>query len=99
MAQVLTERNDNRASVALYTLSDVANHSDANSCWIVIDNYVVDVTQFLTEHPGGKEIILEHAGRDATGPFKTKGHSPEATKLLSKYIIGQLVLEERIYIP
>ncbi|XP_071958369.1 uncharacterized protein [Antedon mediterranea] len=90
-APVLILGKHENTTTNVFTLAEVANHSDSTSCWLVIDNYVLDVTQFLSEHPGGKEIILEHAGLDATGPFKTKGHSLEATKLLGKYIIGQVV--------
>lgn len=33
----------------LFSLQDVSQHSDGNSCWIVIDDGVYDVTNFLAE--------------------------------------------------
>lgn len=48
------------------TLQQVAEHSSAGSCWVIIQNKVYDVTDFLQEHPGGPDIILKYAGRDAT---------------------------------
>ncbi|XP_022083920.1 cytochrome b5-like [Acanthaster planci] len=80
-----------------YTLEEVADHWEAKSCWIVLFNHVYDVTEFLRKHPGGAEILLEHAGKDSTYAFQSKGHSDKAYKLLEKYCIGQLVLCERIY--
>ena len=40
--------------------------SQKGDCWLGIDGLVYDVTKFLDDHPGGPEIVLEHAGKDAT---------------------------------
>lgn len=40
----------------------VANHSTKESCWIVIDSQVYDVTSFLQRHPGGAAVILKQGG-------------------------------------
>ncbi|XP_038076591.1 cytochrome b5-like [Patiria miniata] len=80
-----------------YTLDEVGDHWEAKSCWVVLFDLVYDVTEFLHQHPGGSEILLEHAGHDSTRAFQGKGHSEEAHKLLEKYCIGQLVSSERIY--
>ncbi|KZT06828.1 uncharacterized protein LAESUDRAFT_725587 [Laetiporus sulphureus 93-53] len=53
-----------------YSLQEVAQHNSASSCWIIIDNKVYDVTDFLPEHPGGEKIILKYAGRDATAVYE-----------------------------
>ena len=45
---------------------------------------------FILQHPGGPDILLEHAGRDCTVPFQDKGHTTHAVTLLSKYKIGML---------
>jgi len=55
---------------------------------IVIDNTVYDVTKFLHEHPGGKEVIEEHLFRDASSAFNDIGHSDNAKTLLQKYFVG-----------
>jgi L-lactate dehydrogenase (cytochrome) len=38
---------------------------------------VYDVTEFLTNHPGGSTIILKYAGRDATKAYEPI-HPPDA---------------------
>jgi cytochrome b involved in lipid metabolism len=42
--------------------AEVAKHSGKNDCWIVLDSKAYDVTNFLSEHPGGAPIILKNAG-------------------------------------
>ncbi|KDP41647.1 hypothetical protein JCGZ_16054 [Jatropha curcas] len=74
----------------VFTLSQVAQHKSNKDCWIVIDGRVIDVTNFLEEHPGGEEVLLESAGKDATKEFKDIGHSNAAQKLLLKYQVGVL---------
>jgi cytochrome b involved in lipid metabolism len=51
---------------------------------------VLDVTKFLEEHPGGEEVILEVAGKDATKEFNDIGHSKAAQNLVLKYQVGVL---------
>jgi cytochrome b involved in lipid metabolism len=36
----------------MFTVSQVESHSTAQDCWIIIDNKVYDITNFLSEHPG-----------------------------------------------
>ncbi|XP_071176086.1 cytochrome b5-like [Mytilus edulis] len=74
-----------------YTLTEVADHQDMTSCWIIIENKVYDVTKFLFEHPGGYDILLEHAGRDATCAFEDVGHSRDAIQILQDYCIGDVI--------
>lgn len=78
-------------------LSVVAQHDGYSDCWIVIYDRVYDVTQFLRDHPGGEDIIMEHAGRDATLAFHGTGHSRSAIEQMSEYLIGELPPKERIF--
>lgn len=41
----------------------VAKHNTRQSCWVIIDGFVYDVTDFLSEHPGGDSVILSYAGK------------------------------------
>lgn len=79
----------------IYTLSEVAEHDNYNDCWIVLYDRVYNVTEFLTQHPGGVEMILEYAGRDGSIAFR--GHSRLAIDSLKMYEIGELPEKERIY--
>ncbi|NXT61678.1 CYB5B protein, partial [Chaetops frenatus] len=44
----------------------------------------------LLQHPGGEEVLLEQAGRDATESFEDVGHSTDAREMLKQYYIGEL---------
>ncbi|XVE55797.1 hypothetical protein DITRI_Ditri03aG0185900 [Diplodiscus trichospermus] len=78
------------AEHTVFTLSQVAQHKSRKDCWLVIDGRVLNVTKFLEEHPGGEEVLLESAGKDATKEFKDIGHSKSAQNLLFKYQVGVL---------
>ncbi|EXJ90162.1 hypothetical protein A1O3_03231 [Capronia epimyces CBS 606.96] len=49
--------------------SDIAQHNTRESCWVIIQGQVYDVTDFLEEHPGGSSIILRYGGKDATEEY------------------------------
>jgi len=76
--------------VAGYTLEEVAKHNTKQSCWVVLDGKVLDVTSFLSEHPGGELAILTFAGKDATEEFNMI-HPPDVVgKYAPDAIIGQI---------
>ncbi|KAJ8683532.1 hypothetical protein QAD02_019324 [Eretmocerus hayati] len=81
----------------IISLAEVAWHDTSEDCWIVIYDYVYDCTNFMKNHPGGHDVLLEHAGRDATLSFIGTGHSKIAKRLLEKFLIGELPISERIF--
>ena len=58
--------------------------------WLVIDGEVYDLTALLPAHPGGAEILLEHAGKDATAAFRRVGHPSAIEILRANYRIGRI---------
>jgi cytochrome b involved in lipid metabolism len=55
---------DNRSDENLPTYTWEEIKSDKS--WIVIDDFVYDVTNFSKKHPGGPIIIKNHIGQDAS---------------------------------
>lgn len=49
-----------------WTYEEVAQHNQRDDCYVILYNKVYDVTEFLPDHPGGQQIILKNAGKDAT---------------------------------
>lgn len=77
--------------IKTYTLTDISVHKSKNDCWLAINGDVLDVTSFISKHPGG-DRILEGCGIDSTELFKSvPGHNSSIAKLLVKKLtIGKL---------
>jgi succinate dehydrogenase/fumarate reductase flavoprotein subunit len=73
-----------------YTLAEVAKHNTEKDCWVVVNGQVLDATNFLADHPGGKKAIMIYAGKDATVEFNMM-HKPEVVeKYAPETVIGVL---------
>lgn len=92
-----TSGNTKGKDLPVISLSEVAWHDTADNCWLAIEDFVYDCTEFLDSHPGGADVLLEYAGRDATLAFIGTGHSHAARKSLERYLIGELPPVERIF--
>merc|ERR1719158_2029576 len=70
------------------TKEEVAKHNNKDSCWVILHDKVLDVTDFLKDHPGGELAILTFAGKDATEEFDMI-HPPD---VISKYLPASATL-------
>ncbi|OLL26653.1 putative cytochrome b5 [Neolecta irregularis DAH-3] len=75
---------------AEFALADVLSHVDRKDIYLVIHDKVYDASPFIDEHPGGEEVLLDVAGKDATNAFEDVGHSDEAREVLEKLYIGNI---------
>ena len=76
-----------------YSASEVAKHNSKDSLWVVNKGKIYDVTDFAERHPGGEEILLEHAGQNVSeimSSIDPHQHSSAAYQILAKYYIGDL---------
>ena len=73
-----------------FPMLEVARHTSRRSAWLVVHGKVYDVTEYLDEHPGGDDILLDSSGRDATREFEDVGHSDGARAELDRLYIGDL---------
>lgn len=75
-----------------YTIADVSKHNKKeNRIWITYKNGVYDITDYVSQHPGGNKILLG-AGKDI-GPFWDMYGAHKQTEiyeLLEKYRIGNI---------
>jgi 4-hydroxysphinganine ceramide fatty acyl 2-hydroxylase len=80
-------------------LAEVQSRSSAKSCYVVLGTNVYDVTEFIEDHPGGADLILEHAGTDVGEIMKdtlSHFHSESAYDILEDHLVGYLATESSI---
>ncbi|OZJ03834.1 hypothetical protein BZG36_04302 [Bifiguratus adelaidae] len=78
------ERQDQEAVAQDDSLS-----SQETTKFIIIDDKVYDVTEFIHEHPGGYKVLSTHLGKDATDVFHAM-HPASAYEVLANYYAGDL---------
>lgn len=61
---------------------EVQKHNSPDDCWVVIDGYVYDLSDFIPSHPGGPAVIRANAGKDVSAVFDPL-HAPD---VIEKYI-------------
>ncbi|KAF7551761.1 hypothetical protein G7Z17_g4781 [Cylindrodendrum hubeiense] len=74
----------------LFTLEDVAKQSTEKGGLIIVDKVVYDITDYMSKHPGGDDILIEVLGQDASEGFHEVGHSAEAMEELKGLKVGEL---------
>ena len=69
-------------------MAQVEQHNSSSSCWTAINGKVYDVTEWISEHPGGPEHIIPLCGTDGSAAFNAQhgGQSAPAAELASFYI-------------
>ncbi|KAI8922696.1 hypothetical protein BC831DRAFT_404689 [Entophlyctis helioformis] len=89
-----TNEDDSSAQrTATFRLAEVAEHHTAKSLWIIVDAKVYDITNFIFDHPGGEEILLQYGGQDVTAVMQDAAehvHSDSAYDMLEPFFIGNL---------
>ncbi|CAO3666340.1 unnamed protein product [Umbelopsis ramanniana] len=73
-----------------FSLAQLSEHNQKKDIYVAVHNKVYNVTSFIEEHPGGEEVLLDEAGKDATEAFEDIGHSDEAREILEKYYVADL---------
>ncbi|KAK4938695.1 hypothetical protein LTR10_020878 [Elasticomyces elasticus] len=78
-------------------IDEVAKRNHAGECWVIINGFVYDVTDFVQSHPGGAASILQYAGKDATEEYEPI-HPPGTleTSLPKEKCLGQVSLAQRL---
>ncbi|KAF0699543.1 Aste57867_9880 [Aphanomyces stellatus] len=77
-----------------YAVEEVAKHNTVDDIWIILGPHgkqkIYDITAFLDDHPGGPEILMDLAGKDADDEFEGVDHSKEAREMVAQLCIGRL---------
>lgn len=86
--------NNPSSANTVLTVAEVAKHNSRSDCWMIINNKVYNLTNYLNFHPGGAYTMTPYCGKDGSVGFATKdrgqSHSSRADSLLSSYSLGDL---------
>jgi len=78
------------SALRTFTAEDVAQHNSKGDTYIIVDDKVLDVSEWMGRHPGGPQLIKQWAGQDASSAFAAM--HPENTAapraILGKMIVG-----------
>lgn len=66
VALTKTAERMTRSTYRGFTREEVTRHNNSESCWLLVNDEVFDVTHFVPKHPPGAKLILNQAGKDAT---------------------------------
>jgi cytochrome b involved in lipid metabolism len=91
VVDVENQNKESKIGLQMMGLEAVGKHNTAEDCWMAIDGNVYDLTAFLPLHPGGSQVLLEVAGKDASKEFLDAKHSMKARKMMTKYMVGHLL--------
>lgn len=73
-----------------FTLEEVAKHNKKDDLWVVVKGVVMDLTNWLDEHPGGPQAIMNFMGRDATEEFEMLHDDEVIPKYAPSQVIGRV---------
>ncbi|KAF3933631.1 hypothetical protein ABW19_dt0209639 [Dactylella cylindrospora] len=86
------------ANLPTFTRAQIAeNHTSRKSCYVTLGNKVYDLTEFLPDHPGGDDFILDYAGKDISEIIvdpDSHVHSETAYEILDDSLVGFLPAED-----
>ncbi|KAF6842843.1 Fumarate reductase [Colletotrichum musicola] len=73
-----------------FTLEEVAKHNKKEDLWVVVKGVVMDLSDWLEEHPGGPQAIMNFMGRDATEEFEMLHDDEVIPKYAPQQVIGRV---------
>jgi len=78
------------------TAEELAQHNKQDDLWIAVHGRVFDVTKFAAEHPGGKKVLFNVGGKDATAQFDQFHKKETLLKYGPQLYVGKLAAAEHI---
>lgn len=77
-----------------YSLEEVAKHNKKEDLWIAVKGVVMNVTDWVEEHPGGPQALFSHMGKDASEEFEMLHDDEVIPKYAAGIVIGRVKGQE-----
>ena len=78
-------------ATAPLTMDVVAQHATPSDCWAAIDGNVYNLTDWISQHPGGSGVIEAMCGTDGSDAFNNQhGGQGQPASELKNFLIGAL---------
>merc|ERR1712169_37319 len=77
-----------------YSLEEVAKHNKKEDLWIAVKGIVMNVTDWVDEHPGGPQALFSHMGKDASEDFEMLHDDEVIPKYAPGIVIGKVKEQE-----
>lgn len=77
------------ADTRMISHEELQRHSSGGDSWLAIHGMVYNVSRWHDRHPGGSDILLAYAGRDASDQFELF-HPPAVARRLKPFLVGAL---------
>lgn len=61
-----------------------------NKKWVIFNDYVLDITDYISIHPGGRVVLLSFIGQDISEIFDKYCHTNKAYEIAIKLKIGEI---------
>ncbi|KAF2754190.1 Flavocytochrome c [Pseudovirgaria hyperparasitica] len=72
------------------SLEEVAKHNKKDDLWIAVKGIVLDLTEWVDEHPGGPQALYSHMGKDASEEFEMLHDDEVIPKYAPEIVIGRV---------
>ncbi|KAJ9669139.1 Osmotic growth protein [Coniosporium apollinis] len=73
-----------------FSLEEVAKHNKRDDLWIAVKGVVLDLTNWVDEHPGGPQALYSHMGKDASEEFEMLHDDEVIPKYAPEIVIGRV---------
>jgi cytochrome b involved in lipid metabolism len=80
----------NKKHLKKFNISEINIHNKKSDAWVVVDNYILDVTKFIDNHPGGPELFNNRLGTDISDIWHKYHHNNIMKDWFDNLLIGIL---------
>lgn len=77
----------------VFTKKEIARHNHKDDLWIIVNDKVYDITNYVDIHQGGTDALVRVAGGEATRQVEGPQHPGTVKMLLERYYIGKVATE------